>query len=169
MTIRTLQSLVDEHYEGEWGFTGTRKGMTHKQGQLVRIAVRHGKPAIVRHGGAHGADMEFHAMWREELPQRFADVWPAEQARVKLFDHQDNVHVNPVMDPLARDDEIAKRSKFLIACPHTQKEELRSGTWTTIRRGRKVDIPILIVWPNGVMTLDWHRTLSRIVAAVGDA
>lgn len=159
---RTLQSVVDEHFESEWGFTGTRKGMTHQQGQYVRIAVRFGKPAVIRHGGAHGADMEFHAMWREELPRHFADVWPAEQSRVKLFDGQDNVSINPVMAPLARDDEIVKRSKFLIAAPHTQKEEVRSGTWATIRRGRKIDIPILIVWPNGQMTLDHHRTLVRI-------
>ena len=164
---RTLQSVVDEHYEGEWGFTGTRKGMTLQQGQYTRLAVRHGKPAIVRHGGAHGADMEFHALWREELPRRFADVWTADAKQAKMFDGQDNVSVNPVMDPLHRDEEIVRRSKFLIACPHTQKEELRSGTWTTIRRARKIDIPILIVWPDGVMSLDWHRTLVRVVSTKG--
>ena len=71
-TMKALQDVTDEFIEGEWGFTGTRAGMTNAQKVLVRSCLKLGKPAIVRHGGAHGADTEFHAIWREQLPQRIS-------------------------------------------------------------------------------------------------
>lgn len=162
-TVRTLLNVADEHKNNEWGFTGTRAGMKVAQARIVRAVLKLGSPAIVRHGAAFGADREFHAIWREELPRRFADVWPADQSHVKLYDGQNNVHVNPVMPPLDRNVEIVKRSVFLVAAPHTQQEEQKSGTWHTIRQARHNDKPILIVWPNGVMTFDYRKRLVRVV------
>jgi len=159
---KSLMNLISEHFETEWGFSGTRAGMSHTQYEIIRVCLSIGKPAIVRHGGAHGSDTEFHALWREECPLRFADIWPADQARVKLFDGQDHVAMNSVRPPLTRNEEIVKRSTFLIAAPHSQKEELRSGTWTTVRMARRIHVPVLIVWPNGVMTLDHEKFLTRI-------
>lgn len=162
-TVKQLAELMDEFHEEEWGFTGTRAGMTKQQMDLVRACLTLGKPAIIRHGAAFGADREFHAIWREELPKRFADVWPADDKSVKLFDRQDNVSINPVLPPLQRNEEIVKRSKFMIATPHSQQEEQKSGTWMTVRCARRLEKPALIIWPNGVMTLDFHKFLTRIV------
>jgi len=162
-TVQQLSDLMDEWIKEEWGFTGTRAGMTEKQKDLTRACLTLGQPAIIRHGAAYGADREFHAIWREELPRRFADVWPADDKSRKLFDDQDNVAVNPVLPPLQRNEEIVKRSKYMIATPHTQQEELRSGTWATVRCARRLEKPCLIIWPNGVMTLDFQKFLVRIV------
>ena len=161
-TTRTLISLMDEWGKEEWGFTGTRAGMTERQKDNSRAALMLGKPAIIRHGAAFGSDREFHAIWREELPDRFADVWPADSKSAKLFDDQDNVAVNPVMPPLDRNVEIVKRSKFIIATPHTEQEEQRSGTWSTIRHARRLKVPVLILWPRGNMTLDHLKFLVRV-------
>lgn len=161
--VRLLADLMNEWHEGEWGFTGTRAGMTRDQLDLARKCLVLGKPTIIRHGAAYGADQQFHALWREELKDRFVDVWPADGKTAKLFSEQDNVAVNPPMPPLTRNDEIVKRSKYMIATPHTQQEELRSGTWATVRRARTAEVPVLILWPNGVMTLDHMKFLTRIV------
>jgi hypothetical protein len=40
----------------------------------------------------------------------------------------------------------------MISAPAGISEELRSGTWTTIRYTRKMKIPLSIVWPDGYIT-----------------
>jgi hypothetical protein len=45
---------------------------------------------------------------------------------------------------LARNKDIVKCSRLLLACPNTQAEELRSGTWMTIRWARKMNVPVEI-------------------------
>lgn len=47
---------------------------------------------------------------------------------------------------LKRNDDIIKNSQILIACPIDKtKEILRSGTWSTIRKARKLDKNVLIL------------------------
>lgn len=149
----TVDDVVSDYYQEEWGFTGTRKGMTSFQKAITRRVMLIGRPLVVRHGGAWGADEEFHAVWALDLRRRgLADVWPASQDRADLF-KQENVHVQPVMPPLDRNVEIAKRSKFLLATPHYAEEELQSGTWHTIRTAKRLKVPTLIIWPKNRLTL----------------
>lgn len=49
---------------------------------------------------------------------------------------------------------IVAESNFLIATPKTVKEELRSGTWSTVRYARIAEIPILLIFPNGSTRLE---------------
>lgn len=160
-THMPLDDVLKDFLKLEWGFTGTRAGMKVAQLMRVQTILKRGKPHIVRHGCAFGADTEFHAVWREHSNQ-FADVWPASEDRAALFRDQQNVFVQPVMPPLMRNEEIVKRDALLIAAPHTSREELRSGTWTTIRCARNLNRPIIILWPSGLMTYDADRFLSRI-------
>jgi hypothetical protein len=60
--------------------------------------------------------------------------------------------IYPEKPPIERDKIIANRSDILIACTKGFEEEIRSGTWTTVRYARKIGIKILIVWPNGSVT-----------------
>jgi len=47
---------------------------------------------------------------------------------------------------LERNLDIVKNSSLLIACPiNKNKEELRSGTWSTIRKARKHKLTIYIL------------------------
>ena len=50
---------------------------------------------------------------------------------------------------LERNRDIVDACDILIACPRTLKEELRSGTWATVRYARKVGKPVAILWNNG--------------------
>lgn len=159
---KSLIDAIAEHYHGEWGFTGTRKGMRAYQLGILRRVMARGQPVVFRHGGAHGADFEAHAIWRElKLP--LCQVWPADEKRASIFRGQAKVHVESVMPPLERNVEIVKRSKFLIAAPHSEQEEQRSGTWATIRQGLKLNMPILIIWPESQrMTLYLEKSLYRV-------
>lgn len=155
------KSLVEEianYYHGEWGFTGTRAGMRAFQLAITRRVFKAGQPLVLRHGGAFGADFEAHATWREVCKKSVADVWPADAKRARIFEGQERVKVEPVMAPLDRNVEIVKRSKFLIATPHTEKEELRSGTWQTIREAAKINLPILIIWPESQRLTLWYES-----------
>jgi hypothetical protein len=46
---------------------------------------------------------------------------------------------------LARDGEIARRCDIGIAAPRTDKEEIRSGTWATVRRMRTAGKPVIFL------------------------
>lgn len=158
-----LVDAVAEYYHGEWGFTGTRAGMRAFQVAMVRRVLKRGQPIVLRHGGAFGADFEAHAMWREVCEKSACDVWPADEKRAQLFRGQARVKVEPVMPPLERNVEIVKRSKFLLATPNKEHEEQRSGTWQTIREALRLNLPVLIVWPESKrLTLYLEKRLHRV-------
>ena len=47
-------------------------------------------------------------------------------------------------------------ASFLIALPHTARESIRSGTWTTIRYARKRGVPIALILPMGQIRWEVH-------------
>lgn len=53
-------------------------------------------------------------------------------------------------DLLARNRDIVDETEILIACPGHMHEELRSGTWSTIRYAVKIQRPHIIIWPDGL-------------------
>jgi hypothetical protein len=160
MNFTALIAMFIRH---EWSFTGTRKGMTVEQKAFGRRLMSAGKLTRFSHGGAYGSDFEMHATWRELAPNKSTcDVWPASEDRARLFERQARVTVHPVMYPLDRNIKIVHHCTLLIAAPHTQKEEQGSGTWHTIRAGFHVKRPVLILWPNGLLTLCLENQLIRI-------
>ena len=50
--------------------------------------------------------------------------------------------------------EIVDESDFLIGTPKGFCEELRSGTWSTIRYARKKGMEITIVYPDGSVKIE---------------
>jgi hypothetical protein len=61
-------------------------------------------------------------------------------------------------DPLPyldRNQEIVNSVDILIATPAEDKEKLRSGTWSTIRKARKQSKPVFIIEPNGIINGDY--------------
>lgn len=165
MTIHELAigSVISDYKEQEWGFTGTRAGMSTAQHGWCRRLLHKGAPVTFRHGGAFGADTQVHAIWRELRLKGGAEVWPADEKRKAMFLHQARVVVREVMNPLARNEEIVSHSQFLFAAPHAQHEVVRSGTWHAIRFGIRNKRPTLILWPNGQMTLHRDGILYRVV------
>lgn len=158
-----LDALVMEYACGEWGFTGTRAGMTDFQKQMVQRALALGQPAVFRHGGAYGADTEAHRAWKRSCKQSRANVWPADEKRASIFSGDIRTTVEAPMPPLDRNIRIVHMSQLLLAAPNNEREEQQSGTWHTIRQALKRDRPVLIVWPrSGRLTLYRNKTLYRV-------
>ena len=132
------------------GLTGARAGFTEPQLRAVRGAVAILPDRIV-HGGAVGVDEALDRWFRLlGLPSDRIEVYPASGERARVAANRGGI-VHPVMSPLYRNRLIAKRCDWLLACPSTQVEGLRSGTWATVRYARAAGKPIALVLPDGTI------------------
>lgn len=127
------------------GFTGTQGGMNALQramfiGVLARLC-----PEVFRHGDCIGADAEAHALVRQCAPNCRIEIHPPADDSKRAFCEGDKVWAPRAY--LARNREIVFCSDELIAAPKSRTEELRSGTWSTIRYARKAQKRIHMVWP----------------------
>jgi hypothetical protein len=136
------------------GFTGTRRGMTPPQYEVILAYLKDMNPEYVVHGGAIGADEEFGAMVIHEHELSISntytctmEVYPASRERATRWTSFAKVH--QVMLPLERNILIVARCDLLLATPETQQEVLRSGTWATIRAARRSGKSHTIVFPDG--------------------
>lgn len=131
------------------GFTGSSSEGIPTLAQIVKAEeiLFHMQPANVHHGDCINADAWFHAWATGPRKYRpFVHVHPPDK---DTFRAGCIGNVNHVPKPyMKRNDDIVKASNALLAMPHGP-EEVRSGTWATIRRARKKGIPIFIVYPNG--------------------
>lgn len=132
------------------GFTGTRDGMTAKQYQTVVHLIGTLKPDVVIHGDCIGADQQFHEII--DKIRKFNSVptiriLPGTVAKKRA--HCNGDIIDPPQPPLARNREIAHLCDKLIACPKESAEQLRSGTWSTIRYARLANKTVYLVIPNG--------------------
>jgi hypothetical protein len=132
-------------------FTGTRRGLT--RGQLAALGRRLEtmRPTVLRNGIAEGADMQMLSV----LPRSVKEIhfWPCNRARAKVagglrFHPSVRVIVHGILPPIERNHIMVDAADVLIACPHGP-EELRSGTWSTVRYARQQGKPVIIVWPDG--------------------
>lgn len=156
-------TLIEEYFSAEWGFTGTRAGMSDFQKQMVERSLTKGQPVIFRHGGAYGGDTESHRLWKRVCAKSHANIWPADEKRASIFRGDIRTTVESPMDPLSRNIRIVELSKFVLAAPNNEFEEQRSGTWQTIRESFKRDRPVLIIWPKSQrLTLYREKTLYRV-------
>lgn len=55
--------------------------------------------------------------------------------------------LRPADEYVARNGHIVTAGDVLVSTPQQNHEELRSGTWATIRRGRKACLPVIVVGP----------------------
>ena len=125
------------------GFTGTRKGMTNKQKADLIAHIHRLKPSIVRHGGCYGADDDFHLIVRQNLPHTSIIIHPCNLNQRGFC--KGDLTLAPIA-PLARNHLIVDLSDTIIAAPKG-KEELRSGTWATIRYAKKMNKCVIILYP----------------------
>lgn len=134
------------------GFTGTRKGTTKDQFAKL-ISFLDGLDFIAHHGDCEGADEDFDVicydlgMKRKLYPstsktRRWSEVHRPELCEV----------VQPAKPPMERNPDIVDPSDVMLACPSLMEEELRSGTWATVRYARKNNKPLVVFWPDGFIT-----------------
>ena len=138
------------------GFTGTRRGMTFLQRRVVNGLVWRVQNGEAHHGCCEGADTEFHAMAYDAECRLHGHPPTNPVYRAALtFRSTDIVHTEkPYID---RNRDIIDACEALIAAPGEADEQLRSGTWSTIRYARKLGRRILIVRPDGTVVEEKGR------------
>lgn len=128
------------------GFTGTRKGMTSAQEATFSELLRRSEASMFVHGDCIGADADAHRIARElGVPVRLR---PCNIKSQRAF-CKGAIEEFPAEPPLIRNRLIVADSNCLFACPSGFEEELRSGTWATIRSAKKSGKALVIIWPDG--------------------
>lgn len=141
------------------GFTGSRRtDAIHTQRstfeRLIAAICGTVRFAEFRHGGCYGWDtiaaVHVDALKKRPRiichPSNFTET--TDMQAVKASDV-----VLPVRHPLSRNRDIVKASSFVVACPATNDETQRSGTWSTVRCAVKMCRPVFIVRPDGFIEL----------------
>lgn len=131
----------------EFGFTGTRSGMTEAQADVVRDILCARGVFVGHHGDCVGADAQFDEICRRLGIYRVAH--PPTYKKLRAF--CDAEFVTVPKDYLARDRDIVEVTRALIAAPKEYRNVKRSGTWYTIRYARNRGKHVMIVFPNGVI------------------
>lgn len=135
------------------GVTGTRKGWTSWQGHTFKAILVALDPKWLHNGLAGGVDAQS-ARLAQELGIKvhgYPSTHGPDLAAQRISDALDDP-----AEPLVRDRTIVAHSECLVACPRGHTEELRSGTWATVRYARKAGLPIWICWLDGSLTLEEH-------------
>jgi hypothetical protein len=132
------------------GFTGTQFGMTNRQKKsFIRLLLSQKIiPTEFHHGDCIGAD---------EQANKIVGIIPKIVIHPPSFDAKRafcfSRDVRSPKPYIERNHDIVDETDVLIACPRTKEEELRSGTWATIRYARKTGKPIWYIWPDGLIDL----------------
>lgn len=128
------------------GFTGTRDGCTSGQLVAVQLWLMSHPADEYHHGDCRGADDVFFRLVRQYPGVTHAH--PCDIPSERAFTQSAVIH--PALRPLARNRVIVDACDVLLACPKGP-EELRSGTWATIRDARKKGKRIVVFYPDGTV------------------
>jgi hypothetical protein len=138
-------------------FTGTRDGMTGNQRATVgKLLYGFGMFKVeAHHGDCVGADADFHDL-AIQFNVDLIVVHPPSDDKLRAWcvsTQQVNLFPLPYLE---RNKAIVNEADLLIATPkeHSEPPSGRrgQGTWWTIRYGRHVEVPQVIVWPDGSIT-----------------
>ncbi len=133
------------------GFTGTQKGVTPEQHEVL-LALLFAESTVRKVTGHHGlcigADTEFHRICRN-LAIPIIGHPPINRSKVTDFAPEEFIYMAEPKEYLDRNKDIVICSKSLIACPAEEEEILRSGTWSTVRFARIIGIKRYIIFPSG--------------------
>lgn len=128
------------------GFTGNRYGISPIQEEQIKLILDNYNDIIVSHGDCVGSDTDFHKLcvhYRETHLDKTISIYiyPPNNPQLRAFNKGDVLMKEKPY--LERNLDIVRNSDILLACPiDKNKEELRSGTWSTIRQARKLKVPI---------------------------
>lgn len=146
------------------GFTGTRDGMTAKQYMRVSDWLQDMQECDVveelHHGCCVGADADFQKLIIRGRIGSGEYAWGPNHAHpcdikgmVCLDTEAMADEVRRPLPPLERNRNIVNACDVLLACPKGP-EELRSGTWSTVRFARKCGKRVVVFWPDGSISED---------------
>lgn len=148
------------------GFTGTQEGMTRQQQQMMTLYLDDQGPhcefdIVLHHGVCIGADEQAHFIALDlghpslvlhppvNTKKMSRLILSADYKLRGLHSLTDKIQVLDPEPYIDRNHDIVNATTHLYACPKGFKEELRSGTWATIRYAQRKRKPVTIVWPDG--------------------
>lgn len=125
------------------GFTGSRYGLTKRQfHNLDGLVFWRIRDCTFHHGVCIGADKQAHDI--AKILGFTVEGHPPIERRWRATCDCDVLH--EPKNYLERNHDIVDATEILIACPRGP-EELRSGTWSTVRYARKKGRQVVILWP----------------------
>ena len=128
------------------GFTGTRRGMTEVQWNVLRAWwATYSIPCVFHGGDCIGADDQAYHLALDKGWRTIGHIPTKDHARAFCSYDQERASRNY----LARNRDIVDQSGILYATPKEMTEQPRGGTWYTINYARKQGKPIVIIWPDG--------------------
>lgn len=136
------------------GFTGTQCGTTDPQLEMLIEIIEGLEITKAGHGDCVGADGDFHIVLRTVAPHvKITGHIPVDQSKREFCDFDTERDPCPF---LVRNRHIVDDADLMIGCPEQKynKEILRSGTWATIRYARKQNVPLIIIWADGICTFE---------------
>lgn len=120
------------------GFTGSRSGINSVQVKEITslLTGMRDLQLVVHHGDCIGADTDFHNLCLSLSPCVKVVIHPPTINTFRAFNKSHKLL--PPKPYLVRNHDIVDAADIVIACPFDKnKEELRSGTWATIRYCKK--------------------------------
>lgn len=130
------------------GFTGTQHGCTAMQTDALRGCLRHllaNGYVWMRNGDCIGSDLEAAYTW-QCYGGKIAAHPPTIAAKRAYVPHDVMLPERPYLD---RNKDIVLLSEVMVATPGEKVEQLRGGTWSTIRFARRQRKPLMIIFPDG--------------------
>lgn len=135
-----------------FGFTGssTKTYAPQRAAFTSWISARANDVTGFDHGDCVEADKFAHDVVREFTDAHIIIHPPANGAKRAFCEGDQVCEPKPYLE---RNRDIAAAVDTLLAMPHGE-EELRSGTWATVRAARRHGLPIVVFWPDGQITAD---------------
>ena len=133
------------------GFTGTAQGLTDIQFQSLGLLLQELKKngaTELHHGCCIGADYAAHEIG-QALGYEIVKHPPDNTSKMAECIGGTEWRPKPYLD---RNHDIVDATVMLVATPKERYEQLRSGTWATVRYATKRNRPITFVWPDGSTT-----------------
>jgi hypothetical protein len=138
------------------GFTGSRQGMTKAQQNALR-SLLFSASGRLHHGDSVGADEQAHDI-AASLDRKIV-IHPSTLLYQRAYKVAKDIRLQK--KPLIRNRDIVRETSALIAAPAESIEQLRSGTWSTVRHARKLKRPIVIIHPDGTLLLERVPEVGR--------
>lgn len=133
-----------------FGVTGTQNGLNTVQIANVKdvlAKLMYTGFEYMHNGKCIGADHDLAILW-DQIGGKVCWHPPTNAYKMTqlLFNGETSELPAPYLD---RNKVIVDRSRVLVACPKETTEQLRSGTWATIRHARRTNKKRIIIYPDG--------------------
>ncbi len=114
------------------------------------LQLHHERGIIGLHGDCVGADKDFDDLCAERGIERHTMPCTAGEELRAHCEERGAIQVADPIKPLDRNRVIVAQAEWMLACPPTQEELKRGGTWFTVREARKRDdLPLYVILPYG--------------------